>query len=207
VIKMRLCTVYFVVIFCFSLLTSCGKAHRESNSEANTETPVALQDDKLEIKSYSRSGDIIEELYQELVDKNPALQKLETDIEEFRYQPDELKEMFNKYDGKSSSYYSSASCRVAAITDSILKKRIVTLISNSSKLYENKTKELNSLLKQISQNGSTITDHHTALKIVLTLPLIEKYQKDNLPSRKKFKTLIKTQTDLIQQTDSLIPGN
>lgn len=204
---MRLYTIYFVVIFCFSLLTSCGRVHRESNSEAKTETPVALQDDKLEIKSYSRSGDIIEELYQELVDKNPALQKLETDIEEFRSKSDELKGIFDKYNGKSSNYYSSASCRVAAITDSILKKRIVTLISNSSRLYENKTKELNSLLKLISQNGSTITDHHTALKIVLTLPLIEKYQKDNLPSRKKFKTLIKTQTDLIQQTDSLIPEN
>ncbi len=195
----------YIAIFCLTLLFSCENRQKENKTEIKAETPKALQEDKLEIKSYSRSGDMIEELYQELVDKNPELKKLEEDIEAIRLKPNEPIEKFNAYDAKSNSYYSSANYKATAMSDSVLKNKIIAFISKSENNYKEKTTEINSLLKEVSENGSAINNHHTVLKIVLTLPLIEQYQKDNLPGTKEFKNIIKEQDKLIIKTDSLTP--
>lgn len=190
-------------IFILVLFISCGDGQTDNNKPTKQETPKALQDDKLDIKSYSRSGDLTEELYQELVSKTPALKKLEDDFEAFNPQLKDINEKFQHYDSKSNTYYSSANYKVSAIGDSLLKKKIIALITVSNNKYANKKAELNSLLKQISENGATLNDHHLALKIVLTLPIIEKYQDDNKPNRKEFKDLIKQQENLILRSDSL----
>ena len=135
----------------------------------------------------------------------PALKKLEDDIDAFEPKPNDIKDKFNKYDSKSNSYYSSSNYKASAISDSLLKAKIISLITASNKKYTNKTAELNSLLKQISKNGATLNDHHSVLKIVLTIPIIEKYQDDNKPSKKEFKDLISEQEKLILKTDSLTP--
>lgn len=186
-------------------LVSCSNGQTKNDKAAPAETPQALQDNKLEIKSYSRSGDLIEELYQELVDKTKLLKKLEDDLDAFSPEPNKLKEKFDKYDSKSKSYYSSANYKTMAITDSLLRKKIISLIATSSRQYANNTEELNSLLKQVNANNSTLNDYHNVLKIVLTLPMIEKYQKENKLDKTEFKNLIKNQELLISRTDSLTP--
>jgi hypothetical protein len=198
-------TIHIFTIFTFSIfLLSCNGKQKENSPETKQETPKALQEDELDTKSYSRSNsDLTEELYQELVDKTPALKNLEDDLSAFRTEPYDINEKFNKYDSKSKSYYSSVNSKAATIKDSLLRQKIIDLITNSNDHYTHKTAELNSLLQQISQKTSTLDDHHTVLKIVLTLPLIEKYQNDNQPANKEFKDLIKNQVKLIERTDSL----
>jgi len=196
---------FFGTILISIFLLSCG-GQTDNKEPTKQETPKALQDDKLEIKSYSRSGsDLTEELYQELIDKTPALKKLEDDINAFRPKPNDLQDKFNNFDNKSKSYYTSSNYKATAISDSILKTKIISLITESNKKYTSKTTELNSLLNQISKNGATLNDHHSVLKIVLTLPIIEKYQDDNKPNKKEFKDLIIEQEKLILRTDSLTP--
>lgn len=48
-----------------------------------------------------------------------------------------------------------------------------------------------------------IADLHTVLRIVRTLPLIDKYQKDNLPAAKSLDDFIKQQDAAIKLADSL----
>ena len=148
---------------------------------------------------------MIEELYQELVDKSPALKKLEDDLDVFRPKPIKLNQKVQQYNSKSNSYYSSADYKISAITDSLLKDKIITLITTSKNKHNDKTAELNSLLKEISKNDATLNDHYSVLKIVLTLPIIEKYQDYYKPDKKEFNDLIKQQENLILRTDSLIP--
>ena len=200
-------THFFLYALILSVLFSCGGSRNEESKVQTKETPKALQDSKLDIESYSRyDSDLMEELYQELVDKTPALKKLEDDLETFSDKPHEVVEKFNKYDRKSSSYYGSINYKATSISDSLLRKKIIALISNSKDQYSGKTAELNSLLKLISENGSTLNDHHLVLKIALTLPVIEKYQSEDLPDKQKFKELIKQQEKLIERIDSATPG-
>jgi len=194
-----------LMLLCATFLFSC-RERTENKKQNKEETPKALQDDKLEIKSFGRSGDLTDQLYAGLVDKSPALKRLEDNLDLYMTKPGELAQALDKYDSKSNSYYNSADAKVKAIQDSLLRKQILDLITASKNQYGNKTAEIKSLLNVISQKGSTLNDHHTVLKILLTLPLIEKYQNENLPDNKLFKNLIEEQEGLIQQVDSLKPA-
>ena len=195
-------------IILLPLLFSCGGGERaEQNKPAEQEVPKALQDNKLAIKNYSRSGDLTEELYQELVEKTPLLKNFENDLAAFTPKPFDLHEKFNQYHNKSNNYYSSANYKATAISDSLLRMKIIALIANSGKKYAGKTAELNSLINTISNNGLKLDDQHIILKIALTLPLIEKYQEENKPSTEEFKDLINAQEKLIWRADSLMPKN
>lgn len=195
----------FWTIIILTLIISCGGEHTNNNKPTKQETPNALQDDKLDIKSYSRSNDLTEELYQELVDKTPELKNIENEFDIISSKPNDLKDMINHYDIKSNNYYSSANLKATAIIDSLLRMKIISLINSSSKRYITKKAELNSILNQINNNGVTLNDHHNVLKIVLTIPIIEKFQDDNKPDKQEFKNLEKEQEKLILKTDSLTP--
>mgnify|MGYP000856582313 CR=1 FL=1 len=181
-----------------------------SENEQNTinveETPAALQDNKVSISSYSKRGDdLIEELYQELVEKSTDLKKLEESTETENSLSSEQKNIFEKYNQKSNSYYASAEYKTQTISDSILKKQLLAIIALSKETYTSRTKELNSLVEMISKNEKTLNDKHIALKILLTLPVIEKYQKANLPDKASLKKVLNDQEKLIKKIDSVTP--
>jgi hypothetical protein len=187
------------------LLVACG-GNTTKQEPVKQETPKALKDDEIDLKSYSRSAaNLTDELYQELVDKTPALKKLEEDLETLAPKPGKLNNTFDNYDSKSNNYYSSTNYLASQISDSVLKTKIISLIAASSKKYEGKTAELKSLLNQISKNTTTLNDHRSVLKIILTLAVVEKYQDANIPNKKEFKDLVNEQNNLLQRTDSLTP--
>ena len=197
------------LIAIFTLLITTSLFSCDAGTKQNEkETPKALQESEISFKSYGRGGyDLTDELYAGLVDKSPELKKLEKELNDFSPKPYNLNGKFNKFNGKSENYYQSAENKTSNMTDSALKKKILAILSTSKTRYATKTEELNSLLKIISKNDGTIGDHHNALKILLTLPLIEKYQTENLPDQKEFLELIRQQEKLIHRIDSLIPGN
>jgi hypothetical protein len=191
-----------------TLLVSCGERQADNNKPTKQETPKALQDDNLDntfYRSRSVSSSLTEGLYQELVGKTPALKKLEDDLDAYTQKKIDLNEKFQQYDIKSSRFYNSANNIASLITDSLLKNKILALITTSNNKYSTKTTELNSLLKEISKNDATLDDQYSVLKIVLTLPIIGKYQDANKPNKKEFKDLIIQQEKLILRTHSLTP--
>jgi hypothetical protein len=64
---------------------------------------------------------------------------------------------------------------------------------------------LESLQNLIAKRGTTIEDQHVILKIIITLPIIENYQKDNLPAKDDFINVVKLQEKVIAKGDSLMP--
>lgn len=192
-----------IAIFSLIILNSCGK--KENNNEyTKNETPEALQENSLDLKRYSKGNDNLTEiLYQDLVTKTPELKNLETEIEAFN--PQEIQDKFYKYDRKSNNYYLSAKNQAEVITDSVTKNKIIDLIKKSSENYVGKTAGLNGLLKEIREKKSSINDYHNILKIVLTIPIIEKYQNENLPSKTEFEKVIKSENELIEKTKNITP--
>jgi hypothetical protein len=186
-----------------AILISCGEKKQQP---IVPETPAALQDNKTDLKSYGRdSKDLTEKLYAELVEQDPSLEKLEEDLNIYNTKPGLLNDMFENYNSKSVSYYASANHKAEMISDSVLKQKITAFITHSNNRYLNRTNTVNELVKQISDNNLNINDHHIALKVLLTMLLIEKYQSDNAINEKQFKDLIKEQKGLLKQIDKLIP--
>ena len=195
------------VFFVSALLISCESKRTDNTNTAAQETPKALQENKIEFSNYSRSApdDLLEELYQELVDQSPELKKLEDELEAIAPTSSSLKNKFNGYESKSDNYYVAAKSKASVIADTLLKKKITALIENSNNKFPGKTAEFRSMLKSIAENDITLQDQHSVLKIVLTLPLIENFQNNNQPDKKDFKDLIRQQERIIIQMDSLTP--
>ena len=200
----KLATALLTLIFL--LLIHACKNKNENTEVAIQETPVALQEEK-SITSYTkeRYDDLLDNLYQESVNKSPELKQLEADIQLIRSKPDELNTQFSNYNNMSENYYTCGRSAANTIKDSILRKRIEALIEHHKLKYSNKTAEFRALINQMEVKNSTLEDHHQVLKILITLPLIEQYQNQNKPDRKEFRKVLKAQEDIIQSIDKLTP--
>lgn len=191
---------YILVFLSLTILFYCGS--NTTDSVPGQETPKALQDDVL---SYKRSGkSLMEDLYDELVTKSPELKTLEDNLDILRKKETDLKEAFDKYDSKSHHYYNSTA-RANSISDSLLRKKIEALLTSSQKKYSAKKSEIGSLLAAAASNNASLQDHHLVLKIVLTLPLMEEYQNDNLPDGKNYSEFTADQKKVIKEIGKLTP--
>lgn len=189
-----------IIFLSLIILTSCRD--NETNLR-NSEEPKTFEEKSIDIGRFRKGNDLVEDLYQELVDKSPELKVLETELDELNTR--DTTAIFYNYDHKSDNYYSSADSHANLIRDSIMKYKILNLIKKSGEKYSSQTTELNNLIKTINQKRNEINDYHTALKIILTIPLIEQYQKQHLPNKSPFEKLIEREEQLLQKTKSSTP--
>jgi hypothetical protein len=194
-----------ILIFSLLFLTliSCDNSRTEEQSK--NDTPKALEDKSSSDVIVSKRGyeDFIESLYKELSDKTPDLKELEMQIDKLADSKSDSLEQFNKYDDKNKSYYQSAENHIEQIKDSVIKEKIKLLIQTSVTKYGSLISKHNDILNSIDKQTITLNDLHLILKITRTLPLIEKYQKDNLPTTKPLEEYSKQLNKTVQYADSL----
>ena len=158
-----------------------------------------------DIVSKGRHADnLLESLYKELVSKDAELKRLEVKIDDLNSSKQDSMELFEKFDSKIQSYFGSLDRNVSEIEDSLLRDKIKLLIAGSLAKYNSRITKHNELLKTLAINEIKMADLHTALKIVKTLPVIEKYQQDNLPTTRQLDGFIRQQNQAINLADTLI---
>ncbi|WP_125719595.1 hypothetical protein [Flavobacterium ustbae] len=189
------------ILFSLIALTSCKQ---ENTNIKENEEPKALQEEGIGLGRFKSRDNLVDNLYQELVDKSPKLKALEDELHALN--PRDTTAIFHNYDNKSYNYYGSAKGQMEGIRDSILKKKIKSLIDKSSDQYGSQKAELESLVSTIDEKRTEITNYHTALKIVLTLPLIEQYQKENLPEKSPFEKVIEKENQLLEKVKQNTPN-
>lgn len=197
-----LLSIAMIAVFC----SACNHIPAKNTESPKAETPEVLKEDDSDIsikKSYSRGNSLMDDIYADLVEKRPELKSLETGLQQFyEMTPDSLK-AFNKYAGKSESYYNSADRSLSAIQDTVLRARLRLLIANSNNKYTGKIKKFTTLMKDIDSNRVAINDYHLALKIAVTMPVIESYQDKSMPDSKSVERLANTLQKLREQTIKL----
>ena len=195
-----------LIIAVIYLLASCNEPDQPSASAA----PKALQEisdnTSLGSSSFSKRGgaDLVERLYKEQVAKSPALQALEKTLERLPEKETDSTAAFNKYEENNEDYYSSAGKDVTEIKDSLLREKIKMLLASSESAYKNKVGPLSKLMAVLATKDTSLQDLHLALKIVKTIPVMERYQNDHLPATDPLQYLINQYEKAIQQTNSLI---
>lgn len=176
---MKPCSVTLILLFI--AFTSC----KDSNplNDNGQETPQALEEHSSpgELLTKSRGDDLLESLYNDLVQKTPALKKLEIEISDLKKSKGDSTNLFSSYNGKNQAYFNAANSHLEEMNDSLLRQKMRTLVSNSLKNYDATIMNHTDLLKSIELKTITLNDLHTVVKITKTLPVIEKYQKNNLP--------------------------
>jgi hypothetical protein len=155
----------------------------KSKEEKNDKNPRALQDKSIDVSVLSKrtNSDLLDNLYDELEDKNPTLKALGEELAALQKMKNDTNVAFKKYDEKSKSYYQAAARHFQGIKDSALRVSIKKIIDSSMLLYAETIAPHKGLLKNIDSSNISLNDLFAVLKIIKTLPMIADYQKNNLP--------------------------
>jgi hypothetical protein len=195
--------IFISVIFVLAFI-SCDSTRNQEKPKQ--ETPKALEDKSTSHELVSKRGydDLVTSLYNELLSKDIDLKKLEDQIDQLNQSKSDTSKLFDKFNEKNQLYFGSANRYILEIKDSLLRDKMKVLVASNVTSYNSAISRHNELLKVIEAKNLTITDLRNVLKIVRTLPLIKKYQQDNLPSTKSFEGYIKQQDNAIKLADTLI---
>lgn len=167
---------------------------KKAPEELVNETPDAIEESSsYDISSYSGRGwneNIIERLFNEAVDKNNEVAVTAESIQIANdIYNDSLKE-FNKYISINEDYWKTANDYIARISDSTLRKSIKDTFEKSEIDYCDLKKNLTSLNDKITVEKKRLEDQVTILKLIVTLPMIQNYQKNEKPDSLKLKEVI-----------------
>jgi hypothetical protein len=194
-----------LLIFIFLSLISCDNSRQKA--KPNQEIPKALDDTKSSYDIVSKSrwpDDLVESLYGELVEKTPELSQLEDKIENLRKSMGDSTESFNLYNQKNQAYFSAVNGHIEQIKDTVLRDKMKALITVNLSKYNAKVSPHLALLKAIEDKNVSLNDLHSVLKITRTLPLIEKYQQEHLPTTKSIKGFSKRLDETLKYADTLV---
>ncbi len=187
----------------FILLAACTNNTQQQNPPP--EIPKALEEKGSYLLITKRGGNnVLEDLYNELVEKTPELKNLENQIDHLNSSRIDFAEIFNNYNSKYTMYYSEANQAMGLVKDSAIKEKIKELIASSKKKYDAKVEEHTQLLDAIDAKFLSLNDLHTFLKIKRTMPIIEKYQSDHLPSIKPIDAYGQQVDATLKLIDSLV---
>ncbi len=194
-------------IACFFFLwtvvfLSCDRA--DNHSTAKGASPKALENNSAsEVVLPRGDNDLAASLYVELTDKTPELKGLENNIAILADSRGDSAKAFNQFDAKNHVYYNSAGRHTEQIKDSLLRVKLAFLIKNSLTKYEVGVSGHTALLRSIDAKSLALNDLHEFLKVVRTLAVIERFQKESLPGVQPMEGYLKKLNETIRQTDSL----
>ncbi|HZG01127.1 MAG TPA: hypothetical protein VEY71_08995 [Chitinophagales bacterium] len=192
----------WIAFLTVSLTFSCARNEKPTVND----TPATFDQSDYSVKEYVSRGEpsLIHRLYDEAVGDNAELKKLEDDLKDYRGSFHDTLQLFKRYDGHSSGYYFAATSVNNAIRDSTLKQRISDLIKRSQASYNAASSSVAGLVKTLDSLDKTIDDYHRALVVVTTLPMIEKYQRNESPGTGPFNTMATRQRELLEREKNLV---
>lgn len=195
--------IFFALTLILSLL-SCTENNRQApivdNAVDNAESSVSSSIKK---NTYSREGNLVHEIYQELIKNDKALQDLDKRIAVISKQNEDAITEYDDVIQKSETYYNDAMALSNSVTDSATKKQIEKEIKASSEKYDIKTQTIRDLITKIKTNRTTVQDQYLIFKIRKTLPEIEKYQKAHPLKTDSLNQFINKQNKLLEELKKL----
>lgn len=194
----------FLFIIAACAFASCSNKRHEDKPKPETPKALEANNSSYELVSKSREADLMESLYAELAGKDKDLKELEDKLEALRDSRSDSMGSFKAFQEKNDAYFRAVNNHIEGIEDSLLRKKMEALIIANLNKYNGSIGRHRALQASIDQKSKTIADLHTVLKIVKTLPLMERYQQESRPSTKPIEGFEKEQDQVIKQLDTLV---
>ena len=201
---------YLLLPLCLFALTCGNIPEREGSQstkyqESKNELPGVLEGKGSSIASYSSyRKTLVEEIYRDQMAAREDLRKLHDSIDELAEKSADEKEVYNEFVSKNTSYYSEANTIASGIKDEELKEYVSNLILQSETKYRQDIAEHAELINEIDALNASIQDFQKALKIVVTLPLIQEYQKQKKTEVSGLKEVVSLQKSVLNTEMSLV---
>lgn len=183
-------------------LTGCGSA-------ADPSVPEALQEPNggLESYTYGNRGrshsDLVDELFTEILEKRPEVKAIVDEQANMLENISEEIDQLHQFDSKSDQFYASARSHADLIADSISRVATLARIDDSENRWHASLAERDAISLELSQQRHDLKDELVRLKIRLTMPQIEDYQRKNQPNLNESKALEKQTSRLMRQMQAI----
>lgn len=198
--------ILFASILALSLLSCRENQSKQApvveNAVDNAESSVSGAIKK-NTRYSSREGNLVHEIYQELIKNDKNLQDLDTRIDNIQKDAETSISEYDDIIGKSETYYNDASALLNSLNDSVTKKQIEKEIKASAEKYDVKTQTIRNLIAKIKANRTTLHDQYLVFKIRKTLPEIEKYQSAHPLKTDHLDQFINKQNKLLEELKNL----
>ncbi|MDR6370200.1 hypothetical protein J2795_001257 [Chryseobacterium bernardetii] len=198
--------IFFGSILVLSLLSCSENKSRQAptveNAVDNAESSVSGAIKK-NTRYSSREGNLVHEIYQELIKNDQALQDLDKRIAVINQETEDAMTEYDDVIQKSETYYNDATALSNSVTDSVTKKQIEKEIKTSSEKYDIKTQTIRDLIAKIKTNRTKVHDQYVVFKIRKTLPEIEKYQNAHPLKTDSLNQFINKQNKLLEELKNL----
>jgi hypothetical protein len=198
---------YVILFLSLILFYNCSEKNNEKiNHEDLNATPETLEqtDSKISYSSISKryGGNILEELYQEAIEKNEKLKILNERIKEISSDSLQTKtNEFIKYRNVNNDYWNTAENYANNINDSIAKKSMIGIVEKLKEKYGKKVAEHETKMREIEVLKSKLNDQIILMKLFVTEPMISNYQINELPEKNKLESIIKDYNELMKKTE------
>lgn len=193
-----------VFFFLLILLLSCSENKPQVQQQHNVPQALAEQKSDASLLTKRSGNDLIQDLYAELVAQSPALSSFEQTVQQLPGQKEDSLEYYKNFFNKNHQYYSATENYLNSIQDSVLKNKIKNLITESKTKFETNISVLKNLEQQMELKEKHLSDLHQAIKLVTTIAVIEKYQKENNPQQNPVKAMIRKYDNAILKADSIL---
>ncbi|MBN1252088.1 MAG: hypothetical protein JXR51_11340 [Bacteroidales bacterium] len=169
----KLLTIFFLGVILFSCNENKEKVIENNNQD--------VFDEKLINTSYKSryNKNAVDKLFDSYLETNKDLKAELNNYYDLNKKIRDDKKPFKEFILNNDNYYQSAIDMANTISDSILSKQIIKTLNISKKKYLNKSKEINDLDSFITYKIKLNNNLISALKIVHSLQIIEKYQQNS----------------------------
>lgn len=166
----------------FSIVISCSQKPKQTDAPAGN-IPMVLEGKRVDVSSlYKRNKEnLFESVYQELISKSQELQNLDATIKSLGKLQQQSLDSFRTFNDKNQAYYESARLNVNNIKDSAFRIRVLALVNESFKQYENKTLSYLQLDSLLTRKTAALNDLYILLKVTKTLPAMHNFQQERMP--------------------------
>lgn len=201
-----------IVFFCTIITISCNQRVEPTEPEnIETATPKVLLEEEKTARNIISSvksrayyeKDIINQLYEEALEKDAALKALNDKIVTMSSVKNDSLRAFNNYVVQNKKYWEDAKSHIEQIQDEALKASTTKVFEDLEKAFYNKITAHENAKSTIQQKTKILQDKFLVMKLMITHAMINNYQNNELPDINSIKGLIKEYDKLIKEAEAI----
>ncbi|MCU0333585.1 MAG: hypothetical protein MUF62_00890 [Chitinophagaceae bacterium] len=168
-----------ILVLLLVLATSCRQGPQAPQPAG---TPAALQAPSSSLtKRYSGSGNLVDEIYDELAEADTALQATDRSIRRALAACRDTLAVYQLYQEKTSEWLNAARLEIKAIGDSSMRQQWQQRLAVFEQAQLQRTAALQQQVDVATQLKQQLNDYYRALKLQVSMKSIERYQQQALP--------------------------
>ena len=127
--------------------------------------------------SISKRGsyNLLDKLFNDACEDNDQLNELNDEIKETQQTLYEDSKPMHTFLANNNSYYDYLAAELNNLNDTLLKEALLQVVDGTKSRYEKMEQELDTEILANSSAVQALQDHHTLLKVISTLPIMQKY--------------------------------